>query len=844
MVQSIFLRGARLHNLKNISLAIPKYQLVVLSGVSGSGKSTLGLDILCKEGQRQYLEALGFIPIGMAKPPVDSISGLSPAISIDQHLTHQNPRSTVGTATDVYTYLRVLYARLGRRPCPACKTEIPPPLELLNQGFENEPALDDEDAGPQRYYPCPQCGLGVPELKMADFSFNKPAGACSTCTGLGFTHQVDVSRLADETRSIAGGAISGWASAQIDYYGACLQAAATHFGFDFDLACPVKDLTTPQRELLFYGVDHPHFRRHFPGILPPETVRKGHFEGVATALMRRYSERILDPDYRTKQEAYLIIEACPDCQGNRLRPESRAVTVCGQNLTTTASRWLSELGEWLTNLPGAFSQVENQVAEPILAILQERIARLLETGVGYLTLERASPSLSAGEAQRLRLASLLGSSLSGVLYVFDEPTIGTHPRDTRRLIDLLRHLRDLGNTVLVIEHDLDMIAAADWVIDFGPGGGKHGGQVVAVGPPTEIAHHPTSVTGAYLSKREAIPLPGQRRNPEKAGLILRGARHHNLQDLTVRFPLGCLVAVTGVSGSGKSSLVFDILGRALQRKITGSGELPGDHTGIEGFEQIDQIIRIDQTPLGRLPRSNVATYTELLNPIRAAFAATPEARQQSLTARHFSFNLPGGRCERCEGNGVLAVAMHFLPEIEIPCPSCHGRRFTRQTLSVHYRGQDIAEVLEMTVEEALALFQELPAARSRLQALVEVGLGYLQLGQPALTLSGGEGQRVKLARELGRRRNAHSLYLLDEPTTGLHLADTAGLLRMLQRLVDSGASVIFVEHNLEMIKSADWVIDLGPEGGPGGGRLVAAGTPEQVALAPASFTGQALKELL
>ncbi|MCU0487907.1 MAG: hypothetical protein MUE67_03025, partial [Anaerolineales bacterium] len=446
MADSILLRGARLHNLKNISLEIPKNRLVVLTGVSGSGKSTLGLDILCKEGQRQYLETLGYLPLGMARPLVDSMSGLSPAISIDQRVTHQNPRSTVGTATDIFTYLRLLYARLGRRPCPNCGKELPPPLEIPEPVIESEPVLDDEAAEPERCYPCPACGTAVPELGMADFSFNKPAGACPTCTGLGFTHQVDTGRLADPARSIAGGAVTGWNAALIQYNGACLQAAAAHYGFDFDLNRPIRDFTAPQRDLLFYGVDQPVFRRHFPGIQPPATVRKGRFEGIATNLLRRYSERILDPQYRAKQEAYLVIETCPDCQGTRLRPERRAVTVCGQSITRAASRSLIELGEWLESLTGALSPPEIQVAGPILAALQTRIERLVETGAGYLTLERASPSLSAGEAQRLRLASLLGSSLSGVLYVFDEPTIGTHPRDTRKLIELLRRLRDLGNT--------------------------------------------------------------------------------------------------------------------------------------------------------------------------------------------------------------------------------------------------------------------------------------------------------------------------------------------------------------------------------------------------------------
>lgn len=862
MTDQITIRGARLHNLKNITLTIPKNQLVVLTGVSGSGKSTLGFDILLKEGQRQYLESLGLVSFGMAKPPVDAITGLSPSISVDQHLTNHSPRSTVGTATDVYTYLRVLFARLGHRPCPSCGKDVPPSFNLSEAEWESESgasygaSADDDSSAPEETFPCPHCEAPVPEIGMANFSFNKPAGACPTCTGLGSVHQVNIKRLVDEQKSIPDGAVSGWDLFHINYYSSTLQAAAAHYGFEFDLSLPVKDYTQPQHDLLFFGVDSPLFRRHFPNLSPPTTVRQGRFEGIATNLLRRYAghlhEHIHEADYRDKLEEFLVTQTCPDCAGTRLRPESRVVTVNGQTIIAVSRLPLDDLGVWLGGLPAVFSADEMKLAGPILDDLSERITWLVEVGAGYLTLERSSPTLSAGESQRLRLAALLGSGLSGVLYVLDEPTIGLHQRDTRRLIDVLRRLRDLGNTVLVIEHDPEMIAAADYVVDFGPGAGKHGGQVVAAGTPAEVAGQPgryssRSLTGDYLARRASIPVPQRRRTPNNvarggAAITIHGARQHNLQNITVRLPLGLLVAVTGVSGSGKSSLVFDILDRAIRQRLYGSGEAPGEHDAIEGYEYLDKIITIDQEAIGRIPRSNAATYSDTFTPIRAAFAAAPEARRRGLSARHFSFNVPGGRCERCEGAGVLTVKMHFLPDVEVRCPACHGRRFTRETLAVRYRDHDISQVLDLTVEEALALFKDVPAAFSRLQVLSDVGLGYLQLGQPATTLSGGEAQRVKLAKELGRRVSGRTLYLLDEPTTGLHLADTARLLGVLQRLVDAGNTVIVVEHNLDLVKAADWVIDLGPEGGAAGGKLIAEGTPEQVAQISGSYTGQYLRE--
>ena len=844
MSDQITIHGARLHNLKNVTVSIPKNQLVVFTGISGSGKSTLVFDILHKEGQRQYMESLGMVSYGLSKPPVDSISGLSPSISIDQHLTIHSPRSTVGTSTDIYTYLRVLYARLGLRPCPVCGKIIPTIFDPAYSDWQDETDLEGDPAGSEESFPCPNCGSPVPEIGMANFSFNKPEGACPTCTGLGIVQQANLSRLVDEQKSILDGAVTTWDTLYLNYNTTTLRAAAEFYKFEFDFTRPVKDFTPPQRDLLFFGVDNPHFRRHFPNVEPPATVRKGHFEGIATALLRRYAEHIQDPDYIHKLDEFLIIETCPDCGGTRLRPESRTVTVNGQTIMAVSGLPLNELNAWLEALPATLSADEMLIAGPILNDLGVRIARLVEVGAGYLTSERSSPSLSAGEAQRLRLASLLGSGLSGVLYVFDEPTIGLHQRDTRRLIEVLRRLRDLGNTVLVVEHDLEMIRSADYVIDFGPGAGKHGGQIIASGAPLEVASQPGSITADYMAGRVSIPIPEHRRPPNGKTITIHGARQHNLQNITVRLPLGQLVAVTGVSGSGKSSLVFDILDLAVRQKLYGAGETPGEHDTIDGLETIDKIITIDQAHVGRIPRSNAATYSDTFTPIREAFAATPEARRLGMAARHFSFNVPGGRCERCEGAGVLTVKMHFLPDVEVRCPTCRGRRFTRETLAVKYRGHDISQVLDLTIEEALALFVDIPAARSRLQVLSDVGLGYLQLGQPATTLSGGEAQRVKLAKELGRRATGRTLYLLDEPTIGLHLADTARLLVILQRLVDSGSTVVVVEHNLELIKTADWVIDLGPEGGLAGGRIIAEGTPEQIIQVAGSYTGQCLRGLL
>jgi excinuclease ABC subunit A len=759
---------------------------------------------------------------------------------VDQYLTNHSPRSTVGTTTDVFTYLRVLYARLGHRLCPNCGKDVPP----LAPEAGAEDWLDDADESPEGTLPCPHCGAALPELVMANFSFNKPAGACPTCTGLGVVRQAIISRVIDENKSIPENAVTGWVEILNQRNSQILQNAGAYYGFGFDTSRAIREYTPVQRDLLLYGSDSSQFQRHFPGVKPPATGAQGRFEGVITALQRRYDEHADNAAYREKLDDLFSAQPCPDCEGTRLRPESRAVRVAGESIITVSRLALKDLAAWLESLPAQFGAQEMQMAGPILDNLRERIGHLLEVGVGYLTLEHAAPDLSAGEAQRLRLAILLGSGLTGVLYVLDEPTIGLHPRDTQRLIIILRRLRDLGNTVLVVEHDLEVIRAADYLVDIGPGAGKHGGQIVAAGTPAEVSRTQGSLTGAYLAGTLSVPVPERRRAPGDKMLTIHGARQFNLKNLTVSIPLGLLVTVTGVSGSGKSTLVFDTLGRAAQQRINGASDVPGAHDAISGWEHFDKIITIDQNHIGRLPRSNAATYSDTFTPIREAFAATPDAIRNHITAGHFSFNMPGGRCERCQGTGTLTARMHFLPDVEVRCPACRGRRFKRETLAIRFRGWDISQVLDGTVEEALSLFADVPAVATRLQVLADVGLGYLQLGQPAPTLSGGEAQRVKLARELGRRLSGRTLYLLDEPTTGLHPADTARLLLVLQRLVDAGNSVIVVEHNPDVIRAADWVIDLGPEGGAQGGQILAQGTPEEVVKAEASYTGRFLKNLI
>jgi excinuclease ABC subunit A len=842
-MSEIIIRGARLHNLKNISISIPKNQFVVFTGISGSGKSTLAFDTLHKEGQRQYMESLGMVTYE-SRPPVDAIIGLSPSISVDQHNTNHSPRSTVGTATEVYTYLRVLFARTGRRPCPKCGADVSPGHELDETGFS---VWEDENDEPENFISCPNCSAPLPELGMASFSFNKPAGACPVCTGLGTVYTANLARILDEEKSVNDGAVLLWAPpVNSARYIEILRAAARYYGFEFDLSLPVRELSRTQRDLLLYGVDSPAFRSHYPNMGVPPTVAKGYFEGVVTNLLRRHAEHTTDTDtdYLEKLEQLLALQTCPECGGTRLRPEARAVSVTGRNIVEITQMSLDNLAKWITSLQTDLSAEDWQIAEPIVVDLQERVRRLVETGLGYLTLDRATPSLSAGEAQRLRLAALLGSGLTGVLYVLDEPTIGMHSRDNPRLVKMLRALRDLGNTVLVIEHDMELISAADWIVDFGPGGGRFGGQIIAEGSPSTVAHTPASITGQYLAGTARISTPATRRSINDKGLTICGAREHNLKDITVYLPQRTLTTITGVSGSGKSSLMFDILDRAARQRFYGAAVPPGAHESIDGWENFDKIITIDQKPLGRSTRSNAATYTDAFSAIRDVFAAQPSAHQSGLTAQHFSFNVPGGRCDRCSGAGTLPVEMHFLPDVQVRCPVCHGKRFKREVLAVKYKGYDISQVLDLTIEEALALFNEVSKVKTRLGLMSETGMGYLQLGQSASTFSGGEAQRVKLAKELARRSTGRTLYLLDEPTTGLHPADVAHLIRLLQQLVDAGNTVIVVEHNLDVVKCADWVIDLGPEGGEAGGQIVAEGTPETIAACPESITGQMLKKYL
>ncbi len=842
MHNTITVKGARLHNLKNVTVSIPKNQLVALTGLSGSGKSTLAFDILHKEGQRQYMESLGLVDY-MGKPPIDGVTGLSPSISVDQRNTNRSPRSTVGTVTEVYTYLRVLFARMGHRPCPNCGGDVPP---STTDAWDNEANGGAEDAGDtldlSETYPCPHCAAPIPELGMAHFSFNKPAGACPTCTGLGTTRQANLSQLIDPQRSVAAGGVLIWNEAQAQHYGRTLRNAGQYYGFDFDLAAPIETLGPAQRDLLLYGTYGEAFRQHFPDTKPPTNVGQGSFEGIVTGLMRRYADHARNPDSRDDLEHLLITQTCPDCHGDRLRPESRAVTVNGQTILDLSRIPLTELVTWLETLPAVVTPEENPIVMPILDDLRERLRRLVDVGAGYLTLLRGAPTLSAGEAQRLRLASLLGSGLTGMLYVLDEPTIGLHQRDTHRLIRVLRQLRDLDNTVLVIEHDLDMMRAADYVIDIGPGAGTFGGEVVAAGTPDEVATADTA-TGRWLSGRETLPKRARRRGNGKR-LVIHGAREHNLKNVTATLPLGLLIAVTGVSGSGKSSLMLDILDQAARQRFYGAGDPPGEHLAITGWEYLDKVITLDQSAIGRTTRSNAATYTDSFTPIRQTFAETVEAQARGLTAAHFSFNTAGGRCERCQGAGTLTVNMHFLPDVEVRCPACHGKRFKREVLEATYRGRTISDVLEMSIAEAAELFADVSAAYNRLALMTDVGLGYLKLGQPATTLSGGEAQRVKLAKELSRKATGRTLYLLDEPTTGLHPADVAHLLKVLHGLVDAGNTVVVIEHNLDVIRDADWILDLGPEGGDAGGYIIAEGVPEDVAQVAESHTGQFLREVL
>ncbi len=935
----IRVRGAREHNLKSIDVDIPRHRLVVITGLSGSGKSSLAFDTIYAEGQRRYVESLSayarqFLEL-MQKPDVDEIEGLSPAISIEQKTTSKNPRSTVGTVTEVYDYMRLLWARIGVPHSPA--TGLPIEAQTVSQmvdrilslpegrrlyllapivrgrkgeyrkefqdlqrrGFQRVkvdgtlyeidevPALDKkrkheievvvdrlvtgpdiaqrladsleialdladglvvvEDADSHERlvmsakFACPVSGFTLPEIEPRLFSFNSPYGACPECDGLGRKMVMDPELIVpDPEKSIAEGAVEPWASATMQYYPQALLSICRHF--EVDPHTPWRELPEEVRRVILWGSGDEPVRMEFrDGARRFETFKP--FEGVAVNMQRRWRETE-SAWMREELARYMSQTVCAACGGYRLRPEALCVKIDGRHIGEVTEMAIDAARDWFEALPARLSAKQNEIAARVLKEIRERLGFLVDVGLSYLTLSRDSASLSGGESQRIRLASQIGSGLTGVLYVLDEPSIGLHQRDNDRLLKTLGHLRDLGNTVIVVEHDEDAIRAADHVIDMGPGAGVHGGHVVAEGRPEEIARHPASLTGRYLSGRRRIPVPERRRKPKRGRwLRLRGCRANNLAGIDAAFPLGCFVCVTGVSGSGKSSLVVDTLYPALARHLHGARLPVGPFDAIEGVERIDKVVDIDQSPIGRTPRSNPATYTGAFGPIREWFAGLPEARARGYRPGRFSFNVKGGRCEACQGDGVIKIEMHFLPDVYVTCDVCRGARFNRETLEVTYRGKSIADVLRMTVEEGVEFFAGVPPVRHKLETLEKVGLGYIELGQPATTLSGGEAQRVKLAKELSRRATGRTLYILDEPTTGLHFEDVRKLLEVLHALVDQGNTVVVIEHNLEVVKTADWILDLGPEGGSGGGRIVAEGPPEAIAAHPESHTGRYLARI-
>ncbi len=936
-MDSIRIRGARTHNLKNLSLELPRNRLVVITGLSGSGKSSLAFDTLYAEGQRRYVESLSayarqFLQL-MEKPDVDLIEGLSPAIAIEQKAASHNPRSTVGTVTEIHDYLRLLYARVGTPYCPEhnlalqaqtvaqmvdqvlalpedTKLMILAPViarrkgeqaelldELRAQGFTRvrvdgrvheldaaprlsknvkhsvdvvidrlrvradakqrlaesfETALRhadgralvvETDSGKEHLFSakfsCPLCDYALPELEPRLFSFNNPMGACPRCDGLGAIEFFDPKRVvAHPNLSLASGAIRGWDRRNHFYY-SMLQSLASHYGFDVEQ--PWELLDEKVQELILSGSGQVKIAFTYLSERGRSTVKEHAFEGVIPNLERRYRETDSSV-VREELAKHLNTRACPECGGTRLRREARHVRILDKTLFEVSGWPLRKTLDFYKNLQ--LEGARGQVAERIVREIANRLEFLVNVGLDYLALERSAETLSGGEGQRIRLASQIGSGLTGVMYVLDEPSIGLHQRDNARLIETLKRLRDLGNSVIVVEHDADAIRAADHVVDMGPGAGEAGGHIVAEGPPSEIISNPQSLTGRYLAGALTIEVPRLRNRPNPDRLVVRGATGNNLKGIDLALPLGLLVCVTGVSGSGKSTLINDTLYAAVARSLYGSAAEPAPHASIAGLEHLDKVISVDQSPIGRTPRSNPATYTGLFTPMRELFASVPEARSRGYDAGRFSFNVKGGRCEACQGDGVTKVEMHFLPDIYVPCDVCHGKRYNRETLEVRYKGRNIHEVLEMTVSEAAGFFSAVPAIARKLQTLIDVGLGYVRLGQSATTLSGGEAQRVKLSLELSKRDTGRTLYILDEPTTGLHFHDIKLLLEVLHRLRDAGNSVVVIEHNVDVIKTADWIVDLGPEGGDGGGRLVAEGTPEQVAANKASYTGQSLRQAL
>ena len=933
----LVVHGAREHNLKDITVRLPRNALICITGLSGSGKSSLAFDTIYAEGQRRYVESLSayarqFLQM-MEKPDVDSIDGLSPAISIDQKTTSRNPRSTVGTVTEIYDYLRLLYARVGRPHCPICgrpiagqsidsiveqilalpagtRFTVNAPVvrdrkgeyrdlfeELRNEGFSrvkvdgeqhtlDEPptldkkfkhtievvvdrlvmkddlrtrltqsvetavalaeglvAIDLVDTGETRTYSekfaCPEHGVSLPELQPRVFSFNSPHGACPRCTGLGAQQEIDPDLLVpDPTLSIDDGALVPWAVGGSGFYEAVIQAIADRYEIPTDV--PWEELTSEQQEYFLSGTDGDKVYVQYRNRMGRRRSYMIAFEGIVSSLERRYRETD-SSSQRERIEEYMSFRPCPVCKGARLKPEVLAVTVGDKNIHQFTRQSVSRALEFLSEL--GLTETEELIGHRIVKEIRERLTFLDDVGVGYLQLDRASATLSGGEAQRRRLATQIGSQLVGVLYILDEPSIGLHQRDNDKLIGTLERLRDLGNTVIVVEHDEQMMRTADWLVDMGPGAGEHGGHVVAEGTAAKVQRSKKSVTGQFLAGTRMIEVP-ERRELDNGWFVVRGAAEHNLKAIDVEFPVGKFIAVTGVSGSGKSTLVNEIVYKALANRLNRLRVKPGNHAGVEGIEVFDKVIEIDQRPIGRTPRSNPATYTDLFTHIRELYSLTPDSKVRGYKPGRFSFNVKGGRCETCKGDGQIKIEMHFLPDVYVPCETCKGKRYNRETLEVRFKGKTISDVLEMSVEEALRFFAKIPKIRRRLQTLHDVGLDYMTLGQPATTLSGGEAQRIKLAKELSRRSTGRTLYILDEPTTGLHFHDINRLLDVLNRLTDAGNTVVIIEHNLDVIKTADRVIDLGPEGGIGGGALVAMGTPEEVSATPGSHTGAYLRPLL
>jgi excinuclease ABC subunit A len=843
MIDNMFIkiRGAKENNLKNIDVDIPKNKLIVFTGLSGSGKSTLALETLQRECQRQYMESMGMTMDIGSKPKVESIEGLSPAISINQHQTINNPRSTIGTVTEISAFLRVLFAKLGERPCKHCGKMITQSYNDQEDTFYSE--MPDQETDNTELYEqtilCPHCGKQVIELTASHFSFNKPQGACQVCRGMGVVNSPDISLLIDKSKSIREFAIYGWDQVYIDRYGASMIQAAKHYGFEFDIDAPIGSYNEVQMDLLLYGVLSQQIKKRFPDVAPPKTVPEGRFEGVVTNLMRRYAENS-SASARQKIEKLLVSQECPECHGIRFRTETLEVKVGGINIKELLSMSLISVREWLKMLHIMVAPEAWDIVSQIVVDLENRIDRIIDAGAGYLSLDQPSSSLSAGEWQRIKLASVLGSGLTGVLYVLDEPTSGLHSRDTDKIIEVLKRLRDMGNTVIVIEHDLEVMKAADYIIDFGPGAGKNGGRIIACGNVQDIINCDNSITGKYL--QNSFYQPKRIKLTCGEGYIsIRNASVNNLKNVNVDIPLRRFVAVTGVSGSGKSSLIFGHLAKEAeayfhQKKMSTNVE-------ISGLEKLSSVVVIDQQSIGRSNRSNAATYTDIFSGIRDLFASLPETKARGLTAKDFSYNVPGGRCEKCQGTGKMSISMHFLPDVEVVCPVCRGKRYQKPVLDIHYKGYNISDVLELSIDEAMELFSDEKNINAKLKILQDVGLGYLGLGQSTSTLSGGEAQRLKLAKELSTGAGGKVLYLFDEPTTGLHPHDAGRLVNVFDRLVKLGNSVVVIEHNAEMIVEADWVIDLGPEGGNEGGEIVAKGTPEEVMQNFCSHTGKVLTRL-